>query len=57
MSYVSAASFYSTDPEMTTIVHRAHGNHPKFFVVKCYGVDLLFYSSDSGVFSTVPKLY
>ena len=28
---VSAAYFYSTDPEMATIVHRACSDHPKFF--------------------------
>ena len=32
LSCVSAASFNSIDPEMTTIVHRAHKAHPKFFV-------------------------
>ena len=32
LSHVSAAFFNSTDTEMATIVHRARGNHPKFFV-------------------------
>ena len=45
---MSAASFDSTDPKMATIVHRACGDHPKFFVARRYGVDLLFHRSDSG---------
>ena len=32
LSHVSATSFDTTAPEMTTKVHRAHGAHPKFFV-------------------------
>ena len=30
LSHVFAASFGSTDPKITTIVHRARGDHPKF---------------------------
>ena len=30
--HVSAAFFNITDPEMITIVHRVHGDHPKFFL-------------------------
>ena len=36
LSYVSATSFDSTNPEMATIVHRARGDHPKFFL--CYNI-------------------
>ena len=32
LSHVFAAYFDSIDTEIATIVHRAHGDHPKFFV-------------------------
>ena len=55
LSFMFAASFYSTNPEMATIVHKVHDNHPKFFVANYHGVDLLFHRSDSGGFLVIPK--
>ena len=53
---MSAASFDSTDPNMAAIVHRACGDHPKFFVDYHHSVDLLFCRSDFGELLVVLKL-
>ena len=42
---------------MVTIVHRARGAHPKFFVAQYYKADLFFCMSKSGDLLVVPKPY
>ena len=56
LSHMSAASFNSIDPEMATNLHRACGDHYKFFVAKHHGVDMLFFRLDSRDCLVVPKL-
>ena len=44
---MSAAFFNNTDPENSTIMHRASGDYLKFFVAKSYMVYFLFKIPDS----------
>ena len=45
---MSAAYFDITDPEIASIMHKAHIDHSKFFVAQYYRINLLFQISNSG---------